>query len=169
MDYELIYKIDSVTWMWATILLTRLVTADQYCWCRNRFQTFIDRYSLLFLLHWWITRYINFLMISQMSHQLRNPWAEYVRYREEKTKKIRLPTRPKMEMPQLGVWLRGLSTEMRYGRLRYLRNYRYSRDLGHERQASCIHEEIAEVSVNRYQEVTVILGITVCQLSIRLP
>eukprot|EP00080_Pristionchus_pacificus_P000937 PDM60957.1 mdt-22 [Pristionchus pacificus] len=70
-------------------------------------------------------------IVFDMSHQLRNPWADYVRYREEKTKKIRLPTRPKMEMPQLGVWLRGLSTEMR--------------DLGHERQASCIHEEIAEL------------------------
>ncbi|GMT04829.1 hypothetical protein PENTCL1PPCAC_27003 [Pristionchus entomophagus] len=66
-----------------------------------------------------------------MSHEMRNPWAEYVKYREEKTKKIRIPTRPKKEMPQLAAWLRGLSTEMR--------------DLGHERQASCIHEEIAEL------------------------
>lgn len=58
--------------------------------------------------------------------------------------------------------------EVRYLWLEYgnLSN-RYSRDLGHERQASCIHEEIAEVSVDRYQEVTVSLGTTVCQSSIR--
>ncbi|GMT31574.1 hypothetical protein PFISCL1PPCAC_22871, partial [Pristionchus fissidentatus] len=66
-----------------------------------------------------------------MTHPMRNPWADYVRYREEKTKKIRIPTRPKMEMPQLAVWLRGLAAEMR--------------DMGNEHQASCIHEEIGEL------------------------